>query len=386
MKILQEEKNLKLAMKNNVRSIKQANLAKRLISVIIDGALFAFLFVFFLTLVFSKIADKAFDYSQKGAQGLTHEINSHLYVTAERDEDGKLVKKEISDLTSDQFEVVTLEELGEEDCSVYHEAVKYYYLNYKTGNVDVSTLPEGADKADYVLPGYEKLPENQYTEAWFNEKIASFPTDKTELENYRNLALEAGQDLAQTEFFKDLKKDLNKIQIFIMVLSLTCSYSIIFFMFPLIFKNGQTIGKKMFGICFVTKDGYDIKRRQIVFRQLIIFVSVLLGAFCIGIELITSAVTLCAGVAIYFVAVAISKTNKSYADYLAYTYLIEAKTSVWFHDAEEEERIESEYSEKVEKINKNREKNENVIQIGSEIVDENIKKEVELSKKSSRKK
>lgn len=358
---------------NEIRSIKQANLAKRLFAVIIDGACFLFIFMFFLTLVFSKIADKAFDYSEKGALGLTHQINSHLFVTTII-EDEKVKIVDPKDLNTDQYEVRTLENAGIEDVETIKNHVKYYYLNYKTGNVDPSTLPEGANIEDYVLPGYEKLPQNVYTEDWFNEKIAAFSPEKTELQNYLVLANEATEDLAQTEFFKELKTDLNLSQIFIITLSFCSSYLIIFFAIPVILKNGQTIGKKMFNICLLTKDGYDVKRRQVVFRQLVIFLYVSIFAFAIGIELVTSLVTLMFGVAIYFVLVAVSKTNRSFADYLAYTYPIDSKNSVWFTDAKQEETKQTELSENIKKLRKFEPDNKHVIQIGSKIIDKNIEK------------
>ena len=357
-------------MESSIRSIKQANLAKRLISVIIDGAIFAFVFMFFVTLVFSRIADKAFSYSEKGALGLTHQINSHLYVTTIT-EDDKIKIINVIDINTDQYEVRSLQDAGVEDPETYKEAVKYYYLNYKSGNPD---LPEGANVNDYVLPGYEKLPENQYTEAWFNEKIAAFSSEKSELENCQELANEAMEDLGKTEFFQGLKKDLNKCQIFIIILSFSCAYLIVFFAVPLLFKNGQTIGKKIFSISFVTKDGYDIKKRQIVCRQLILFLYVSIFAFLIGVELVTSMVTLMFGVAIYFVSVAISKTNRSFADYLSYTLPIDSKNSVWFHDPEEEAQKELEVKNDLKKLKKYKPKNKNIIQVGSKVVEEEPEK------------
>ena len=355
-------------VENSIRSIKQANLAKRLLSVIIDGALFVFFFMFFVTLVFSKVADKAFSYSDLGAKGLTHQINSHLFVPTVI-EDDKIKIIEIKDINNDKFELRSLEDANVEDVEVYKANIKYYYLNYKSGN---PILPEGEMVEDYILPGYEKIDTSIYTEDWFNAKIAAFSNEKTELENYKILAREATEDLGKTEFFTNLKKDLNKCQIFIITLSFVSSYLIIFFAVPLIFKNGQTLGKKLFNICFVTKDGYDIKKRQIVFRQLIIFLYVSLAAFIIGIEFITSAVTLMFGVAIYFIAVAISKTNRSFADYLSYTYLIDAKNSVWFHDQNQEEQKEAELKENMKKMRKSKPDNKHVIQIGSKVITENL--------------
>ena len=338
--------------------------------------------MFFMTLVFSKIADSAFGFSEKGALGLTHQINSHLYVTTIT-EDDQIKVVDVKDLKTDQYEVRSLQDANIEDPEVYKAAVKYYYLNYKTGNVDSSSLPSGANIDEYVLPGHEKkinvdgveiLPADYYKEEWFNAKIQAFSSDKSELQNYQDLASEAMTDLGKTEFFQTLKKDLNKSQIFVMTLSFLCSYSIVFFTIPVCFKNGQTIGKKILNLSFVTKDGYDIKRRQIVFRQLILFVYVSLAAFIIGVELITTAVTLMFGVGIYFVAVALSKPNRSFADYLSYTYLIDSKNSVWFHDEEQEKEKEGEIEQNIKKLHKYTPKNKNIIQVGSKVVTEDTKK------------
>ena len=111
-----------------------------------------------------------------------------------------------------------------------------------------------------------------------------------------------------------------------------------------------------------------------------LFVYVGVFSFYIGIGY-TSFATLGIGVLIYFIATFISKTNRSMADYLSYTYLIDAKNSVWFKDKKEEELKESIVESNLEKYNKNSEINKNVIQVGTEIVNEEVKEEFLESKK-----
>ena len=138
------------------------------------------------------------------------------------------------------------------------------------------------------------------------------------------------------------------------------------------------------GLGLVTKDGYDIKKRQIVLRQLFLFVYVTFFSFFLTIGLGSFAI-LGLGVLIYFVAAFISKTNRSFADYLAYTYLIDARNSVWFKDPQEEENKNKEVEKNLEKYNRVKEENPNLLQVGSTIVNEDVKRELEESKRENNK-
>ena len=90
--------------------------------------------------------------------------------------------------------------------------------------------------------------------------------------------------------------------------------------------------------------------------------------------------TLGIGVFIYFVATFISKTKRSFLDYLCYTYLIDTKTSVWFDSPEAEEKAEQELDAKMEKYQSKVEPDKNLIQVGTTIVNEQVKKELEEEK------
>lgn len=368
------EKNQILAMKSELKSIKQANLAKRILSVCMDGVLCVFIFVFLMTLVFGKIADKAFDYDKKSVKFLSYQTNSHLVLVQETDgEEKKIVDPK--DLKSTNFTTIVLYKYNTDDVEFYKDHLRYYYLNYKTGDV-AANVPEGKDINDYRAPDYDKvmdnglLPKDFYNTAWAAEHIDPIST----VEDAKKLAVEAYSDFYHSSYITKLNNNLKGIQVFIVGTSYAVSFSIFFILFPLVFKNGETLGKKTFSLGLVTKDGYSVKKRQIVFRQLILLIYVTLFAFGYGFGL-TSIATLGLGVAIYFVAVAISKSNRSLADYCAYTYLIDTRLSVWFETPEVEAQKEAELAEKMKRYPEEKPVSKNVIQVGTEIVDEQIKKE-----------
>ena len=215
------------------------------------------------------------------------------------------------------------------------------------------------------------LPKFYYNESWFNTLVA----DVTSVDDAKKIALDAIKDFVSSSYIINIENKLSKTQIFVIIPSFVLSYSIFFIAIPLIFKNGETLGKKTFNIGFVTKDGYNVKKRQIVFRQLLLFLYVGLFTFIIGFEITTCVATLCLGVSIYFITTAISKTKRSFVDYFSYTYLIDTRNSVWFNTPEEQAQKEKQIEENVSKLKIDKEPLKNILQIGGEIVDEEAKKE-----------
>ena len=51
--------------------------------------------------------------------------------------------------------------------------------------------------------------------------------------------------------------------------SLLLAYTVLEILLPLILRNGQTIGKKMFSLCLMHKDGYRVGALQVCFRALL---------------------------------------------------------------------------------------------------------------------
>ena len=371
------EKNQNLNTKSEIRSLHEANIAKRLLALLMDAVCAAFIMLGFISLVFVPIADKGFHYSEKVAEGVRLQLATKLYVYFDEDDNGNMTIYDIKDFTkaSEYADYIKLVDYESDDVDFFKSRLKYYYLNYKTG-LNIET-PENGKVEDYRAPNFEdkiddKLPSELYTEAWFNEKFGGIST----INEIKTAVLEANKDFYFQPYFVDLNNNLKYIQLFLIMPPFVLSFSIFFIVFPLCFKNGETLGKKVLNIGFVTKDGYLIQKRQIVFRQLLLLVYVFLCSFVIGIGL-TSIATLGLGVFIYFLATFLSKTKRSPADKLAYVYLVDTIKSVYFKDAFEEANQQAQLDEKMKEYKSHKEEPRHVIQIGGEIVDEKIKKEIE---------
>lgn len=373
-------------MKNSIRSIHEAGLGRRMIAMIMDAAIFAFTFVALALWVFTPIANSAMNYSELGVQGLKYQVFSKLYVgeeVNEEDQTRKVIDLNKFEESSGNVEYTALCYYVTDDIDFYKERLHYYYCSYKTGeNVEVI---EGKNPEDFKAPDYniyikdnsgnDVLPKDYYTDAWFNSLIDG----KSTAEDYRNLAYNACKELFQSSYYQQLNNNIKACQVVIFLPPFLISFLGFYMLVPLLYKNGETFGKKVMQIGFVSKNGFEVKKRQIVFRQVLLLAWVSLSSFVIGIGL-TSLATLGVGVVIYLVATVISKTKRSPIDYAAYTYLISTSKSVWFKDAEEEEKKEKELEEKMSKYRKYEPDQSHVIQVGSEIVNEDIKKELEEEK------
>lgn len=341
-------------MKNELTTIKKASFPKRILALIMDGTVSIFTFFSFFVL-FSFIGTKAFHYNEIQDKALHLEESSNLYVKHEKKERTFIP---ISDSSID------------EEKEFYLERTKAYYLQFKTSE----------EAYDYNVPidlgnGEQVIPVNYYTEEWFNEKTKDIDTKEKAKEFAYNALVDFSKYLSESQL------KLKRIELFVMILpSFTLSFSLFYIILPLVFKNGETLGKKAVGICLISFEGYSAKKKQIVLRQLFLlfYVGVFSLAFVVGPQ---SFIFLGFGVFVYFLATFISKTNRSFADFIAYTYMIDAKNSVWFDSEQEEQKKDEIVTANLDKYNQNKEENKNIIQIGSRIVDEDAKKEFLESQK-----
>lgn len=380
-------------MKNSIRSIKEGSIAKRILALVMDAVIFFFVFGGLASWVMSPIAEAAFDYSGIQVQATNYEVRSKLYVCVEKDEEGNEKLVDVDNYEGDgsgDWDIIPLYNYDNDDINFYKERLRYYYVHYKTG-VGV-TYPEGKNEADYRAPNYQDLikddngndvePASYYNDAWFDAKYGS----ETDINNFKKDSVySAVKDLYNQPYFDDLNSKIKGIQLFIILPPFIISFGVFYILIPILFKNGETLGKKVTHLGFITKDGYDIKRRQIVLRQILLFLYVGIFTFGLGIGF-TSVATLMLGTLIYLIATFISRTKRSPMDYFAYTYLIDTKKSVWFHDPEEEDKKEQELDEKMAKYRKYEPDQSHVIQIGTEIVNQDVKKELEKEKLKKSKK
>ena len=379
-------------MKNSIRSIHEAGFGRRLVAMIMDAAIFAFSLIALALWVFTPIANSAMNYQDLGVQGLKYQVFSKLYVAEEiNEEDGSRRVVEITKFeeTTGNLEYTALCYYNTDDINFYKERLHYYYCSYKTGeNVDVI---EGKDPEDFKAPDYnilikdisgnEVLPKDVYTDSWFDSLIDGNTTP----EQFRNLAYNACKEFSETSYYNDLNNEIKKCQLVIILPTFFISFLAFYLLVPLLFKNGETLGKKVMHVGFITKNGFEVKKRQIVFRQILLLAWVSLFSFVVGIGL-TSIAILGVGVVIYLIATVISKTKRSPIDYAAYTYLINTSKSVWFKDEEEESKKEQELEEKMSKYRHYEPDQSKLIQVGTEIVNEEVKKELEEEKLKKAKK
>ena len=108
------------------------------------------------------------------------------------------------------------------------------------------------------------------------------------------------------------------------------------------------------------------------------------SAFVVGIGL-TSLATLGIGILILLLCTLISKQKRAPHDYAAMTIVVDTPKSVWFESPEEEIKYAEELEEKMAKYKNTQIIDKKVIQVGSTIIDEEVKKEFEESKKDSSK-
>ena len=335
-----------------LRSIKKPNLARRVVAFIMDAALAVFAFFGFY-LLFGIISTQVLHYNELLEEGYALRLQSHLFI----EEEGVPGNKPIY-------------LIEDESVDFYKDRLKYYYLTFKT-----------TEAADYNVEiddgnGNKVLPINYYTEEWFNVKMA----DVTTVEKARQASYDAVGDFVK--YTAEINSKIKTAELIRILPSFFLSYMIFFFTIPMIMKNGATLGKKTMSIGLVTKDGYDIKKRQVIARQLFnFFLATFVGFyFSIG---VWSFFFLGFGVVIYYLIALVNKDNRSLADFLAYTMIINTKQSVWFKDKEEEERKTQIVEENLSKYNKSEPVNKNIIQVGSVIVNEDIKRELEESKKEN---
>lgn len=364
-------------MKNDkITEIKKASFFKRIVAIIMDGALAIFIMFGLIALVFYPIANKSFKYTENRANLMLYQVASKLVVCHGTDENGNEKIYDLAELGSApsdaQYSVVS--QFQNKDDDFYISRVKYYYLNYKTGvNVE---YPSDQDPENYKAPNYQELIEGKtrseyYTEEWFAQKLSdpSF--------SISNLISEAIMDLSNEDFYASKERSVRLTGYFLVLPAFFISFSAFFIVIPLCFKNGETLGKKTLHLALINTNGYAVQKRQIVLRQIFLLLGTAICCFMIGRIGVGSIAILGIAVVIYYVATLISKEKRSLADFLAYTLLVDATKSVWFDNAVEEKTQYQTIEENMEKYRQNKVENPHILQVGSEVVNEDAKRELE---------
>jgi uncharacterized RDD family membrane protein YckC len=171
-------------------------------------------------------------------------------------------------------------------------------------------------------------------------------------------------DIASTEFAKDKEvvETLSKIltmTLLILTFGILAAILIVEFFVPLFFKNGQTLGKKMFGICLMMDNGVKVKTLPLFVRtvlgkftietMIIVYAAVLLyfGQLNIFVLLLVFAVLL-----INLVLIIVNPKNLLIHDAMSYTVVVDKASQMMFNSEEELIKYKQDLAEKNAKSKK----------------------------------
>ena len=407
------EKSQESLTNDRISKYEPAPIAKRLFAGIMDGVVFIFIFLAMALWVFTPIADATMAYNSTADVGKRYQLATHLYIPQKINDDGVVVDIEVKNSTGnlDDYTLCMIYNSSNETPSFYINRIYYYYHNYNC-NVDIE-LPSSKEfdpiNDHFVSPNYDKeinglLPVNYYTNEWFSENVLNskdesclFNFDSSK-ENYlesisvkedvsnetvisylKNQGYEAVKHFYHSDYYESINQHIKNVQYFIFITPFALSFGIFFILIPMLFKDGETLGKKTMNIAVISMDGYKAKKRQILFREILLFIVIFILGIVVGIGL-TSLAVIAVGVVLLFIGTLIPKNKRSIFDFAAYTIVIDSVHSTWFKNKEDEERHKQELDANMAKYCKYVPDNPNLIQVGSTIVDEKLKKEIEEEK------
>ncbi len=123
----------------------------------------------------------------------------------------------------------------------------------------------------------------------------------------------------------------------IATLSILITIAILDFVFPLLFKNGQTLGKKMFGLCVVRKDCVKVTNLQMFIRAILgkFTVETMIPAYIIMMLFLGTAnllgLVIIAGLFIgQCICLAATKNNLAIHDLMALTVVVDKSSQMIF--------------------------------------------------------
>lgn len=224
------------------------------------------------------------------------------------------------------------------------------YFTYKLDNdhkplVNEFAVPLASQNGEKGLSEVDKVKLRQY----FYVADADV-SDNPIASKYRYIYYYALADLTS---LSQLQKDYNYYAFFgttlPLVISIIVTFMIFYFVVPLFFKNGETIGKLIMHICLVNKLGYQYRKVQLIPRFLFPTFLIVGVVFILGFSM-WSLMVVSGGLIISYGFVIFSKNNKAIHDFFAGTMVIDARASTWFTSAKEEEKTEQEVAQYVADI------------------------------------
>lgn len=288
-------------MKNNPYLVN-ANLLKRTGAAFFDFVIFIIFSLVFLSYIFGPLYDRQFGTVALSNQLTALQEASYLYT---------------EDETTNQLRSLTIEEMP--------EGIYQYYAEFKNNKIYLE------EEGPFI-----------FSITWFNEfilevnettslfilnpqqpggvAIVKDGVSETDLNTfYNNAYRDALIDLNTYPVFIDLVNLVNRYFVEVLLFSAGLSLLITYLLFPLLFKDGQTLGKRTLGLAVVHVHGYPLKWWQSILRMVVL-----------GITYYTAPFTVLGSLLISYTLMVFTKNNRSGHDYLSWSRVINKKQSLIF--------------------------------------------------------
>lgn len=182
-------------------------------------------------------------------------------------------------------------------------------------------------------------------------------------EDYEKLTDEekAVYEAANEEFSNDpelasLYTQIVNYTLIIITFGVLCAYLLLEVLVPLLFKNGQTLGKKVFGVAVMRVDGVKLSAPLLFVRAILgkytieTMFPVLLIMMAFFMSDIVSVVVILLFVILQVVVISLSKTNSAIHDLISGTVTVDMASQMIFNSPEElmeyKKRLHAEAAEK----------------------------------------
>jgi|GEM_PF-3508326 len=416
-----------------MKKIETAPLFRRIMAAFMDAILAFFVYFILVTYVSTPIARKTSKYDGYVTDIYQYDVASHLFVWEQQDDTSRYNPIEVKDFTeklNDEY-LQKVEEVRNVDTYSLNDKIahlQYYYTVYLAGDVSRVELPNNTETKTYdaiqdkfVSPNYDKKIDGKllseiYTKIYFNTKIMGLAPEGEEnqspyfaypvvesvtdyeglpvlkeganeadaMKKVNELLYNATKEFYYSDYMSSLQANVRHIQLWAYIPTYVFVVGIFYVLIPMLLKNGMTLAKATLGLSVIGSNGYKAKKRQILFRQLVLVVEATFSLFIVGVGL-TSIATLGIGGVIILVVILSNKDHKAPHDFAALSLVIDTKNSVFFDNASEEDRRQKRMQENLDRLHSYEPENPNIIQVGSTIVDENLKEEIKKKQQTDKK-
>ena len=257
----------------------------------------------------------------------------------------------------------------------YNNRIQYFYMNYLTGNVE--TPGTGSRLANEPIKndeGVEVKKSEYYTIYWYNRVILGINSDDPESDEKclftyqvvdgkydktvhgvpKDPAKVTADDIANymaiqymscyndvfitQKYVADMQNNVSFLYSVEFVISAVIAGVVTYIVFPLIFKQGRTLGKKVTKLALANNEGYEFNDAQLLMRLMPYLVVVCSFLIPIWSDLFLFILIPLTIFLVSFALAMASPKRTSLHDFTARTIVVDDKTSIIFKDDIEEEK------------------------------------------------